>query len=119
MEDTNWRDFAQCKGCNTTDFFPASINRSTKKTVDKIVSMCIECPVGAFCLQEALITESLGIWALTTHFQRNAYLKQRNSSSPITLEECQVYFDYIKENKVYPNTRHYKKAITHIANTNE
>lgn len=100
-----WRDFAACKGVQTSDFFPVKIIKSNTNSIVKILGLCESCPVSSHCLKEAFETDSHGIWGRTTHQQRIAYLESRSSSSKITLDECAAYIEFLSETHHIPYTR--------------
>jgi len=119
MDETQWRSFASCKNLDTSLFFPISIGKYNKSEINQLLDLCDSCPVAANCLHEAISTQSIGIWARTTNVQREAFLKARDSSKPLTLEECQSYYEFLKDNKVYPYTRKHKFYTHKFVDTNE
>lgn len=119
MDQNDWRSFASCKDVDTSLFFPVSIGKYNKSEIKELLDLCDHCPVAANCLYEACSTESIGIWARTTLVQREAFLKARDSSHELTVDECQSYYDFLKENKVYPYTRRHRSYTDTFVNANE
>lgn len=60
----SWRDQAACRSESTELFMPQSSDPSRAK------ALCYSCVVSAECLEFALTTESIGIWAGTEFKER-------------------------------------------------
>jgi WhiB family redox-sensing transcriptional regulator len=63
-----WTQRAACRWSDVDTFFPGEDNKPGIEFAQRI---CAACPVTVPCLQEAMDTGSLGIWAGTTERQRN------------------------------------------------
>ena len=70
--DYNWHSVANCKGIETSRFFP-----SRGEVVDReLKQACEECPVKSQCLNHALKHETYGYWGGTTEKQRVALRRE-------------------------------------------
>ncbi|MDQ6946553.1 MAG: WhiB family transcriptional regulator [Actinomycetota bacterium] len=67
--DQAWRDQAACRGQHTDLFFPPPGGGADAATA-QAVALCRRCPVRSPCLDYALHTAAVGIWAGTTDEDR-------------------------------------------------
>lgn len=102
----SWRQHANCKNIPTNDFFPVEITKNNRKEVNKIISICRNCPVSAQCVLEAIVNDYDGIWGGTTMYQRYSYIRYLNANgiTEISLTHAQQFIDDISGNTVvgYP-----------------
>lgn len=116
----SWREFANCKNSDTLTFFPLSVTLSNQSEVNSALSLCDNCSVAANCLMFAFNEDMYGIWGRTTRQQRLAYLKNRSSVDPLTIEECQDYYDHLRSNNIYPSSRNSNVTVKyHLDHSND
>lgn len=71
----NWKEYASCKGFNTSWFYPEQNDRTN---LYKVRMICESCPVKQNCLDHAIETqETQGIWGGMGHRSRLVYAKKR------------------------------------------
>lgn len=107
MSNFRWFDFAACKNVHIDVFFPPLSKKTSKAQITEAFSYCDKCPVAPHCLQEAITTESVGIWGRTTQQQRTLYITYRTSDEEVTLEECDNLYQFLKTNDIYPYNKSY------------
>ena len=64
----NWRDFARCKGMDTSIFFPTEASQG--RWHDKAIAICGVCPARQHCQDYAVANFELGVWGGTTEYRR-------------------------------------------------
>lgn len=84
-----WYEHARCQGMNTNIFF------TDGSVYAKII--CSGCPVKDACLQEALDTDSRGVWGGTTEHERNGMKRRQRGVAP-TRTHCPKGHEYTPEN---------------------
>ena len=84
-KDVSWFHQANCKNEDISNFFPLRYNAST---VSYAFSCCKDCLVKEECLYQAMVTQSIGIWAGTTEHQRSNLLYKifKNKIQNITMK---------------------------------
>ncbi len=55
--DTDWQDYAACKGMGNDVFFPEESHNSSSTIYNKALSICRGCPVSRQCLMYAMYWE--------------------------------------------------------------
>jgi hypothetical protein len=101
MKD-DWYKNAACIGANTESFFPLVIKKKNLPQVISCFDLCESCSVSDKCLYQACINKEYGIWGRTTERMRKVFLKERDSTQELTLEECASLIQYLKDNEIYP-----------------
>ncbi len=74
--DQEWRDHAACRGQQTALFFPPPGGGAGVVSAEA-VALCRSCPVRSQCLDYAMATQSVGIWAATTDEDRRRLHRRR------------------------------------------
>lgn len=112
INSTNWYKFASCRGQDLSLFFPNSYSYSNRSNLLLALSYCKYCPVSEYCLQEAVVNESDGIWGCTTPAQRDAYIAEylEGDIQNSTYSKCKKFITLVKgSNVVSPYARRLSK----------
>lgn len=108
IDSSNWYKFASCRGENVSSFFLHSYTYSSRQQINQVISYCKYCPVSDYCLQDAVLNESDGIWGCTTPVQRDVYIRDYLDNDPqkSTLQSCRKFISIVKgNNTVMPYAR--------------
>jgi WhiB family transcriptional regulator, redox-sensing transcriptional regulator len=89
---TTWRETAVCTSVDPEIFFPDKLN---DKRVIEAKRVCTGCIAKAECLQEALITDVMGIWGGTDEYER-AVMKGRRIKRRTQIMRYDSYYSSIK-----------------------
>lgn len=77
-------EYAKCKGKDPETFTPSEKETKKERTAKRI---CKGCPIRKECLEFALYTDSIGIWAGTNYSERQLMMLMMPELRPATLAE--------------------------------
>ena len=76
-EREDWYDDAECRGADTSVFFPVS-----EADADRAKAICATCPVAEACLEYAIDTRQPdGVWGGMTPTERHRLLRRRQKAA--------------------------------------
>ena len=76
-ERTDWQDDAECRGADTTVFFPVS-----EADAGPAQAICATCPVAEACLEYAISTRQPdGVWGGLTPTERHRLIRRRQKAA--------------------------------------
>lgn len=95
MSETNWTDYAGCKGRDVNMFFPEHGIKGTAKQIADAKAVCGICRVSAECLQTAIDNEEMfGIWGGLLPKERNKIRSSQSvSTKVISITQVKKYDD--------------------------
>jgi len=73
----DWYDDAECRGADTSVFFPVS-----EAGADEAKAICATCPVAEACLEYAVATrQPEGVWGGMTPTERHRLIRRRQKAA--------------------------------------